>query len=612
MKIISALFLSCFALHAVAKSPNLVTAAIDDPQFSTLVAALKAADLVDTVKNGTFTVLAPTNEAFDKLPKEVLADLLKPENKDRLVGVLTYHAIPGRIRLEQLLSGKTFDTAQGQVVNVAFREGRIRLNDAAMLQKADLLCENGIIHVIDSVLIPPTKKPAGLAAVAASDGRFHSLISAVKAAGLLEALEEGEFTVFAPTDAAFAALPKETLQALLTTEEGNRTLVSVLKNHLVAGSVSAGDALNARGVSMAGGQVVDVTYADGGLKIGAARILNVDVQAANGVIHVIDRVLLPTSEHVKAGTASKSCDLAVASCGSPCDSDRAATAMASGSTIIEQAISAGVPMFNRGDHAGCADLYREVSVKLMGVDGMPEPIVQGLDAMVKKASRESSSTTKAWMLRAGLDQSYRAVKVMEASAASPTKLQPTSMNADGAMQKISGDTTVLTDFSEQGLAQRWKTVNDNVMGGRSSGGPTFAAGALEFSGSTNTDGGGFSSIRTLPQDWNISEEADGIVARIKGDGRTYQFDLRKKGVSSWTAYRVEFPTEKTWSWREVRIPFSAFKPTRMGQPVRGAGIEGPDVESIGLFIYDKKDGPFKLQVDWIGTYQENAGSSTPL
>jgi hypothetical protein len=166
--------------------------------------------------------------------------------------------------------------------------------------------------------------------------------------------------------------------------------------------------------------------------------------------------------------------------------------------------------------------------------------------------------------------------------------------------------TALLTFDQPQDEVQWKTVNDNVMGGRSEGGFNFNPenGTLVFSGSTNTDGGGFSSIRTVSKEWNLGD-TDGIEIRVKGDGRTYMADLRKQGDRRWipVAYRAEFETV-SGEWQTVRIPFSEFKPTRMGQNVTAPAITPAEVGALGFMIYDKKDGPFKLEVDRVGVYSD--------
>ncbi|CAN1485052.1 COG2335 Secreted and surface protein containing fasciclin-like repeats [Paracoccaceae bacterium] len=138
----------------MSSDPDIVDIAAADDQFSTLVAAVTAAGLVDTLKgDGPFTVFAPTNAAFEALPAGTVEDLLKPENKDKLIAILTYHVVPGAVTSDQL-AGQRMDvaTVQGQTVHVDGRSG-VKVN-SSKVTTADIIASNGVIHVIDSVLLP--------------------------------------------------------------------------------------------------------------------------------------------------------------------------------------------------------------------------------------------------------------------------------------------------------------------------------------------------------------------------------------------------------------------------------------------------------------------------
>ena len=157
--VVMAFFLSTLALAAHHEKSeaekNLVQLAANNDDFQTLVMAIKAADLVDTLEGkGPFTVLAPTDDAFAKLPEGTLAELLKPENKEKLQAVLTYHVLPGAISSAEVAKLKLPETVQGGTVSVATDEdGKVSINGANVIQ-ADLPASNGVIHVIDMVLIP--------------------------------------------------------------------------------------------------------------------------------------------------------------------------------------------------------------------------------------------------------------------------------------------------------------------------------------------------------------------------------------------------------------------------------------------------------------------------
>lgn len=156
--------LSLFALVALSApafgaDEDIVNTAVAAGKFKTLVAAVKAADLVDTLKgDGPFTVLAPTDEAFDKLPAGTVDDLLMPSNKSKLVALLTYHVIPSKAMAADVvkLDGKTVKSVEGSPIKVMVEGKTVMVNDAKVV-KADVACKNGVIHVIDKVIMPPKK-----------------------------------------------------------------------------------------------------------------------------------------------------------------------------------------------------------------------------------------------------------------------------------------------------------------------------------------------------------------------------------------------------------------------------------------------------------------------
>ncbi len=133
---------------------TVVEVAVQTKGFETLVAAVKAADLVKTLSGkGPFTVFAPTDEAFAKLPKGTLEELLKPENKEKLVAILTYHVVAAKVMAKDVVKLKDAKTVQGSKVTIAVKEGSVMI-DKAKVVKADIPCLNGVIHVIDTVILP--------------------------------------------------------------------------------------------------------------------------------------------------------------------------------------------------------------------------------------------------------------------------------------------------------------------------------------------------------------------------------------------------------------------------------------------------------------------------
>ena len=136
------------------KGKDIVDTAVAAGNFKTLATALKAADLVETLKGkGPFTVFAPTDEAFAKLPKGTVEDLLKPENKKKLAGILTYHVVAGKVMAADVVKLTEATTVQGSKVSIKVTDGKVTV-DAANVVKTDIGCSNGVIHVIDAVILP--------------------------------------------------------------------------------------------------------------------------------------------------------------------------------------------------------------------------------------------------------------------------------------------------------------------------------------------------------------------------------------------------------------------------------------------------------------------------
>ncbi|MCB1070720.1 MAG: fasciclin domain-containing protein [Kiritimatiellae bacterium] len=137
-----------------AAKPDIVDTAVAAGSFNTLVAAVQAADLVDVLKgDGPFTVFAPTDEAFAKLPAGTVESLLKPENKDQLVAILTYHVVPGNVTAEQVVGLNSATTVQGNNIAISVVDGAVKVDEANVI-KTDIMTGNGVIHVIDSVILP--------------------------------------------------------------------------------------------------------------------------------------------------------------------------------------------------------------------------------------------------------------------------------------------------------------------------------------------------------------------------------------------------------------------------------------------------------------------------
>lgn len=271
---------------------DIVDTAVAAGSFTTLASLLTSVDLVDALKGeGPFTVFAPTDEAFKALPEETLEYLAA--NPDELKKVLLYHVVSGNYPAEKVLEAeKGFRTLQGQRVSFSVKDDKVFINDAQIV-KTDVTASNGVIHVINAVITPPPAPSKNIVETAVEAGSFTTLASLLVSTGLDEVLKgDGPFTVFAPTDEAFSKIPAETLAAL---GEDKDTLKSVLLYHVVAGKVTAEDVVKVNEATTVQGSKISVRTYGETVRINNARVTAADVMASNGVIHVIDTVILPPS-----------------------------------------------------------------------------------------------------------------------------------------------------------------------------------------------------------------------------------------------------------------------------------------------------------------------------
>jgi uncharacterized surface protein with fasciclin (FAS1) repeats len=297
---------------------------------NTLEAALVASGLNETLGNaGDFTLFAPTDAAFDLLPAGTVEDLLADPN-GALVDILLYHVLSGAVLSSALEDGMVVNTVQGSDVNVTINADGVFINDAQVIV-ADIIADNGVVHVIDAVLLPPAQTSTVVDIIVISPDH-NTLEAAVVAAGLVETLSgPGPFTVFAPTDAAFEALPAGTVDALLADPTG--ALTQILLYHVVGATALSTDLSDGQVIATLNGADVVVTIG-GAVFINSAQVIVADIVADNGVVHVIDAVLLPPAPQVEGCTASEACNfnpeatIEDGSCilsGEPCDDANDAT-----------------------------------------------------------------------------------------------------------------------------------------------------------------------------------------------------------------------------------------------------------------------------------------------
>ena len=303
-----ALILAVFVPASVrAADKTIVEIAVEDGRFDTLVAAVVAADLADALSGGEWTVFAPTDDAFAKLgltPDNIATAFTKAE----LTDILLYHVIPAEVNSDvalALLGDVTM--GNGQIAGLKYYDGDIYVNDDSKVIIADVDASNGVIHAVDTVILGPWPRTADdtpaiggapvasgntIVDIAINDGRFDTLVAAVVAADLADALSGGEWTVFAPTDDAFAklGLTPDNIASAFTKAE----LTDILLYHVIPAEVNSDVALTLLGdVTMGNGELAGLKYYDGNIYVNDdSKVIIADVDASNGVIHAVDTVIL--------------------------------------------------------------------------------------------------------------------------------------------------------------------------------------------------------------------------------------------------------------------------------------------------------------------------------
>lgn len=278
-------FAACSDDNSVSSSgdPTIVDLAADNTNFSTLVSLLQQAGLDGALSEGEFTVFAPTNAAFNNLPDGVL-ESLTPE---QVSTILQYHVVSGVVPSAALQPQQAVETLTGEEIFITVSSGAVTVNGNSSVTTPDVVGSNGIIHAIDEVLLP--NEFLNVVQIAQKNYNLSSLVDAVLAADLAGVLSgDGPFTVFAPTNAAFAEIAD--VAATLTTDQ----LAQVLTFHVLPAEVASTDLQPTQDVATVNGQEITVTLGEGGAFInGETAITQVDLAGTNGVIHIIDSVLIP-------------------------------------------------------------------------------------------------------------------------------------------------------------------------------------------------------------------------------------------------------------------------------------------------------------------------------
>jgi transforming growth factor-beta-induced protein len=273
---------------------NIIQVAKSDDQFSILVAAIEKAGLVSTLESsGPYTVFAPTNDAFNALFTQLGVSGLDDLSAATLKPILLNHVLIGSVKAADISTGY-FATANKTGPNTTYVKVFIQKSATVMVDQskvttADVIASNGVIHVVDKVILP-----ASIVSHAINNPNFSILVQAVVKAGLVEALSAtGPFTVFAPTNDAFNALfAKLKVSGIsdLTAEQ----LTPILLYHVVSGNVTAGQVVSGNVPTLNEGSSINIVANSMGVKLNNnSNVIATDVQGSNGVIHAIDAVILP-------------------------------------------------------------------------------------------------------------------------------------------------------------------------------------------------------------------------------------------------------------------------------------------------------------------------------
>lgn len=272
---------------SVDEGQSITEIAVSSPDFSVLVDALTQAELAATLDTGgPFTVFAPNNGAFGALPAGTLESL----TEEQLTEILLYHVLDASVLSTDLASEQAVQTLSGEEVFITTTGTGVQINGASNVFQANVIATNGVLHAVDSVLLPDAFND--VTGIAVKRYFLSTLVGAVVATDLLEALQnpEANYTVFAPTDEAFGNLPAGTLESLTEEQLRNILLYHVVDTRILSTDLADGS----YELETLGGGMIDVVVAGGAITInGNATVVGADFNGTNGVVHTISNVLLP-------------------------------------------------------------------------------------------------------------------------------------------------------------------------------------------------------------------------------------------------------------------------------------------------------------------------------
>lgn len=365
---------------------------------STLAAVAKSADLTTLLSlvevsglqlpvDGRVTIFAPNNKAFAAIPADKVKFLTSEEGRETLRAILKHHILPMALDSGSLLQRCGVVALSGQ--NLAIDGERLTSAGASFL-KADVAFDRGIVYVIDRVMMPETRS---VAEIVSQDPRLATLLKAVTTAGLATQLgseNEGPWTLLAPSNEAFAALGEETVKALMADPS---QLANVLSAHVIPSRIRRSDMIAQRSVrTLFARDAVSFSLVDGRVRVSGASIISGDIEASNGVIHVVDRVIVP--------------DLSAAR-NLPVEGMKASASGVAG--LVELAIERGVLLFNDGKPEACAAIY-EVTVAAiidLASEAVGNDAVERLRLALAEGQVEKDATKRAWIFRRAMDRVYQ-------------------------------------------------------------------------------------------------------------------------------------------------------------------------------------------------------------
>jgi uncharacterized surface protein with fasciclin (FAS1) repeats len=403
--------------------------------------------------------------------------------------------------------------------------------------------------ILTAICMTTSNSQPNVVEIAANSPEFTTLVAAVKAADLATALTaEGPFTIFAPSNSAFGRIDGSVLNSLLN-EPGTPALKQILLHHVVAGNVTADKLKDQDVLTTLAGTTLSVTIVNDRVLINDAAVTQANISGSNGVIHKIDRVILPPIQE------------------NPIE------------TLLYATIERGVYLYNNGMEGACADVYATAldAVILLGTSNVDAKMRNDLSTRIQRAAEVKDHSSRAWAYR----------KIIDLILASP--MQKMSQNDDS--------NNAIFEFDNSNDEKDWRIVLDGVMGGLSTGNVSVQNGSMFFTGATSLENnGGFSSIRAS-MDPNEIDVFDAIELRVRGDGRTWIFGTRGSNSMGASSYWTSFKTEKD-EWINVTIPISEMERHSFGSRLSGR-INPDEIKGVEFYMYDKKEGPFNLEVDSI-------------